>query len=270
MNAIPRRPDPGDTGRQTQQESGDDDAIRPRSQRLRLNPIWAIAIAACSLALSFRLDMTWPGPRVPALPSLEPDEAVDLSLRRLVRSRVIARLEREQRLPGPLAANQAIIDDEIARIREHSLYLKIKEKMANHLRDNGYQKIPIKRTTDPREPMLSIEPETVLYNFIHSQRARCPSPGEKVAAFLREHEATAGRPIVADDGAGGFDMAFTFLIQVLFEFPDELARVAGSVQIYPAAVESDDENHSQQEHGPTWKNDEEADCCFGWRVRGSL
>jgi hypothetical protein len=113
----------------------------------------------------------------------------------------------------------------------------------------GYQTVRIMRTDDPREPMLSFEAETSLNNFIHSLRGSCPAPDEKVAAFLRDHEATFGKSIVARDDAGGYDLAFTFLIQLVFEFPDELAPVASSVRIRPAASASLDGHRSRQDSG---------------------
>jgi hypothetical protein len=107
--------------------------------------------------------------------------------------------------------------------------------MAEHLRNNGYQSVPIPRTAGPREPMLSIEAETSLIKFVYSLRAICPAPDAKVAAFLRDHEATFGDSIAAHNGAGGYDVAFAFLIQLVFEFPDELAPVASAVKFLPGS-----------------------------------
>ena len=209
-----------------------------------MSPLAATAIAGLGLALVFVLDTGWFKFHVTALPSLGPAEAVDLSLRRLARSRVVNRLQREHRLNGSLIENQSVIDDELARIREHALYVMIKEKMAEHLRNKGYQSIPILRTDDPREPMLSFEAETTLNDLIHSLRSFCPAPDQKIAAFLRDHKAAFGDSIVAHNDAGGYDVAFTLLIQLVFEFPDELAPVASAVRVVRVASASLEDDRS--------------------------
>jgi hypothetical protein len=244
MNASRSPSEPNDAGCQLPRVHENDDVTRRRKRGLRLNPLVATTIAALGLALVFALDTGWFKFHVTALPSLGPAEAVDISLRRLARSRVVNRLQREHRLTGSVIENQSVIENELARIREHALYLMIKEKMAEHLRNMGYQSVPIMRTDDPREPMLSIEAETKLHNFIHSLRAFCPAPDEKVAAFLRDHEAAFGDSIVAHDGAGGYDVGLAFLIQLVFEFPDELAPVASAVRVLPVASASLDDDRS--------------------------
>ena len=249
MNASPSPFQQNDARCQSPRVRQNDDAPRRQSRGLRVSPLLATTIASFGLALVFGLDTGWFKFHVTALPSLGPAEAVDLSLRRLARSRVVNRLQREHRLNGSLIENQSVIDDELARIREHALYVMIKEKMAEHLRNKGYQSVPIVRTDDPREPMLSIEAETTLHNFIQSLRAFCPAPGEKVAAFLRDHEATFGDSVVAHDGAGDYDMAFTLLIQLVFEFPDQLAPVAGAVRIRPVVSTPLDGHRSRQDSG---------------------
>jgi hypothetical protein len=211
-----------------------DAASRRGSLDFRLSPMVATVIAALGLAMVFGLENNWSEFHGTALRSVSPAESVDIWLRRLVRSRVVNRLQRERRVNGSLIENQAAIDDELARIRNHPLYLTIKEKMAEHLRNNGYQSVQITQTADPREPMLSIEAETSLVKFAHSMRAICPAPDAKVAAFLRDQEATFGGSIVTHIGDGGYNVAFAFLIQFVFEFPDELAPVASAVKVVPA------------------------------------
>jgi hypothetical protein len=234
MNASSSPFERNDAGSQLPEVRNDHDAPRRQLRGLRLNPLGATAIAGLCLAMVFGLDNNWFEYHGTALRSVSPAESVDIWLRRLVRSRVVNRLQRERRVNGSLIENQAAIDGELARIRNHPLYLTIKEKMAEHLRNNGYQSVQITRTADPREPMLSIEAETSLVKFVHSLRAICPAPDAKVAAFLRDQEATFGGSLAAHNGAGGYDVAFAFLIQFVFEFPDELAPVASAVKVVPA------------------------------------
>jgi hypothetical protein len=234
MNSSPSPFEQNDARFQLPRFHNGDAASRRGSRNFRLSPLGATVIAALGLAMVIGLENNWFEFHGTALRSVSPAESVDIWLRWLVRSRVVNRLQRERRVNGSLIENQAAIDDELARIRNHPLYLMIKEKMAEHLRNKGYQSIPIVRTTDPREPMLSAEAQIALVDFIHSLRAICPAPDAKVAAFLRDQEATFGGSIVTHIGDGGYNVAFAFLIQLVFEFPDELAPVASAVKVVPA------------------------------------
>ena len=107
----------------------------------------------------------------------------------------------------------------------------------DHLENQGFQHVPIIQTTDLSEPGLLSEAETAIHNDIHSLRAYCPVSNERVTVFSH-HEANFGKAIAAHDGAGGYEVAFTLLIQLLFEYPDDLAPVARAVRIYPIAADS--------------------------------
>jgi hypothetical protein len=235
MNSSPSPFEQNDARFQLPGFHNGDAASRRGSRNFRLSPLGATVIAALGLAMVIGLENNWFESHGTALRSVSPAESVDIWLRSLVRSRVVNRLQRERRVNGSLIENQETIDGELARIREHPLYLMIREKMAEHLRNKGYQSVPIVRTTDPREPMLSEETQIALVNFIRSLSAFCPAPDAKVAAFLRDHEAIFGDSIAAHNGAGGYDVAFAFLIQLVFEFPDELAPVASAVKFLPAS-----------------------------------
>jgi hypothetical protein len=217
---------------------GEPEKPLPWKRGLRLGPTAAIVVAAAGLALIYELDTNHFGFQFQTPPSSSPDEAVDISLRRLVRTRIADRFRREKGLSGSLLEIESAIDDEFARIREHPLYLMIKEKMANHLRNAGYENVPIKKTPDPQLPMmLSIEAETALHNFTHSMRANCHAPNGKAAALLRYQEEHFGKSIAAHDGTGGYDVALSFLIQLLFECPDDLSKDVDAFRFFPIATE---------------------------------
>ena len=203
--------------------------VRRRRRRIRLSPVVAIAIAAAGLALSFgpSSDHSCCSLRKP--PTVGPDEAVDISLERLVRSRVTERFKNQNRLDASHQRNRELIDGELHRIREHALYARIKQKLTDHLRNEGYERVPIRPTQDPKDWMLSADAEFTLNGFIHSLRASLPAPNEKVAAFLQDQEALFGKSIADSRGANRYDMAFTFLIQLLFEYPDDLEPIANAV-----------------------------------------
>jgi hypothetical protein len=209
----------------------------PRSHRLRLSPLVAIAIASIGLALVFGLDTDRFGfhLRTPEKTSLA--EAVDISLQRLMRSRVAERLRREHRLHALPHLNRTTIDGELGRIRERALYAMIKDKMTDHLRNEGYHRVPIKRTMDPKEFMLSAEAENSLNTFIHSLRASFPAPNEKVATFLEDMKKSFGDSIVAYRADGGYDVAFTVLIRLIHDYPDDLEPVAAAVRFLPRREE---------------------------------
>jgi hypothetical protein len=236
-----RADSPSDRDEAACQESpvgGEPENPMPWKRGLRLGPTAAIVLAAAGLALVYGLDTNRFGFLLQASPTSSPGEAVDISLRRLVRTRVAKRLRREKRLNGSFLEDQSAIDGEIERIREHPLYLTIKERMADHLRNAGYELVPIKRTPDPHLPMmLSTEAELTLHNYAHSMRANCRVPNGKAAALLRDQEEQFGKSIAAHDGTGDYDAALSFLIQLLFECPDDLSEDVDAFRFFPLATE---------------------------------
>ena len=88
-----------------------------------LNPMVAIAIASVALALIFGLETGRLGFHLWALETSNPAQAVDISLERLMRSRVTMRLRREHRLNASPNVNEKTIEAELRRVREHPLYL---------------------------------------------------------------------------------------------------------------------------------------------------
>ena len=147
------------------------------------------------------------------------------------------RLGRSHALTDSLGANNELIDDELARIRQHPLYGAIKDKMMDHLRTVGYERVPLHDKQDFRFLMLSTESEGALNTFIHSLRVTFPHPNEKVAALLDNNESMLGTCFVKDRIGRRYDTACTYLIQLLFEFPDDLKDVANSIgfRLSPAA-----------------------------------
>jgi hypothetical protein len=208
------------------------DAPQLRRRHLRLSPIVAIAVAAAGLALVFGLDSDRLGFLLGNPPAVSPEEAVDISLQRLMRTRVAERLRKAHRLDASPQRNRETIDDELGRIRVHPLYAVIKEKMAEHLRNDGYERITINLAPGPKDPMLSLEAETMLNRFIHALRASLPAPNEKLAAFLKDRERFFGKSIVEHRAGDRYDVAFTFLIQLLFDYPDDIEPVASAISFF--------------------------------------
>jgi hypothetical protein len=218
---------------------GDDVGNVPptRRRRIRLSPFVAVAIASIGLMLVCGLDTDRFGFHrwTPETSSLA--EAVDISLQRLMRSRVTERLQREHRLNALPHEYRTTIDGELGRIREQAIYAMIKDKMTDHLRNEGYHRVPIKRTMDLKESMLSAEAENSLNKFIHSLRASFPAPNEKVATFLKDMKNSFGGSIVAYGTDDGYDVAFTVLIQLIHDYPDDLEPVATAVRLLPRREE---------------------------------
>ena len=127
------------------------------------------------------------------MPECSPSEAVDISLQRLMRSRVSQRLQRERRLNASPHANRAMIDDELGRIREHPLYVMIKGKMTDHLRNEGYDRVPLHQPQDLKAPMLSLDADASLETFMYSLQAFFPARNEKIVTFLKDHEEICGK-----------------------------------------------------------------------------
>jgi hypothetical protein len=205
--------------------------------QFRLSPIGAISIAVAIFTVGVWSASDPDRLRLGKLLACSPAEAVDISLQRLARSRVVRRLQREHRLSDSPIKNRSIIDEEIDRIREHPIYVMIKERLTDHLWNQGYNSVPLIRTQDPKKSMLSMDAEFKLNAFIHSLRASTPAPNEKVATFLRNQEEAFGNSIVARGPADRYDVAFTLLIQLLFEYPDDLKPVACAVRILADAAQ---------------------------------
>ncbi len=226
------------------------DAPQPRRRHLRLSPI--AAIAAAGLALAFGLDSDRLGLQLRDPSAVSPAEAVDISLQRLVRTRVAQRLQKEHRLNVSPQRNRQTIDDELRRMRVHPLYAVINEMMTEHLRNEGYDRVTINPTLDQQDSMLSMDAETTLNQFIHSLRASFPAPNEKIASFLKDQEDVFGKSIVERRSADRYDAAFTFLIQLLFEYPDDFKPVAGAVKFFPRSSQ-DIERGIRGEVNPTFE-----------------
>jgi hypothetical protein len=226
-----------EAGRSGPPIGGVDDDPQPRLRHLGLSPMVAITIATAGLALGFGLETDRFGFRLRNLPECSPAEAVDISLQRLMRLCVSQRLQRERRLNASPYANRATIDDELGRIREHPLYVMIKERMTDHLRNEGYERVALHRTEDPNIIMLSLDAEAALSMFIHSLRASVPTPNEKIVTFLKDQEEICGKSIVARRGADRYDVYFPFLIQLLGEYPDGLEPIAKAVEFVPRPSE---------------------------------
>jgi ATP-dependent Clp protease adapter protein ClpS len=210
--------------------SGESDCS-PRCQRrrFRLSPIAALVIASMAVAIGFGLENNWfdSGRREQQTRSIA--EAVDISLQRLMRTRVAQRLEREHRLIASSFDKRPTVDDELGRLRANRLYLRIREMMTQHLRHEGYDRVSLKRTLDPKVFMLSDDVEFSLNKFLHSVRTAFPAPNEKVATYLEIQEHIFGSAIVTQCNDERYDAAFYFLINLLCEFPDDLETVTGAV-----------------------------------------
>jgi hypothetical protein len=209
-----------------------------RRRHFRLSPFMAIGIAAAGLALGIGLETGRSGSQRGAERTLGPVEAADFALQHLMHTRVAQRLDRQQRRRNSSQArNQAAIDTELARVRERSLYVMIKEMMADHLRSEGYDRIPLIATDDPNDPKLSLDAKVALQAFITSLRASFLATNENLVTFLKNEEEANGEWVVVHRGAGRYDAAFTLLIQLLCEFPDDLEPVASSVTFHPIPEE---------------------------------
>jgi hypothetical protein len=211
-----------------------------RRRNFRLSPVTAIGIAAAGLALGFGLETGHFGFHVGAERTLGPVPAADFALQNLMRTRITQRLDRQRRLNSPQARNQVAIDTELARVREHSLYVTIKEMMADHLRSEGYARIPLTATDDPNDPMLSLDAKAALHAFINSLRISFIATNENLVSFLENVEEANGESVVVHRGAGRYDATFALLIQLLCEFPDDLEPVASSVTFRPIPAEEID------------------------------
>ena len=208
-----------------------------RRTHFRLNPIVATAIASVGLALIFGFENGRLNFRSSTLETASPAAAVDISLERLLRPRVTRRLQTEHRLNALPIVNEKVIDEELRRTREHPLYLMIKAIMTDHLEEQGYQRVAIKRTMDERHLMLSMNEEAALYKIIRSYRSTFSVSDQKAAKFFNEQEQLFGSSSVSCRGAGCYDTSFAVLIQLLAEFPKDLDPVAGTISILHRSTE---------------------------------
>ena len=124
---------------------GANDAPAPRRHRLRSSPLLAIAVASAGLALGFGLETNPFGFSLWSLPSCTPAEAADMSLQRLMRLRLAQRFQAERRPNASSDENRPTIDDELDRICKHPLYVAINESMTDHLRNEGFDRVQLRR-----------------------------------------------------------------------------------------------------------------------------
>ena len=227
------------------------EAPPPRRTYLRLSPITAMIVAAAALALDFECANHRLGLQL-GKHTVSPAEAVDISLQRLGVLRVVARFQRANRLNGSPEKNRRTVDDELSRIRSHPLYTMIKERMTEHLRNKGFDRVTINTTLDAKDPMVSMDAEITLHRFIHTLRASFPAPNGTLVAFLNEQEVILGTSIVEHRGEGHYDAALTLFIQLLFEFPEGIAPVAGSVKLVPRSGQDIEQDfRGRQSVGPS-------------------
>jgi hypothetical protein len=208
-----------------------------RRRHFRLSPVMAIGIAAAGLALGVGLETGHFSFHLGAEKTLSLEEGVDISLRLLMRARVIGRLEREGRLNNTQARNLATVENELQRLRKHPLYVTIKEMSTAQLRTEGYDRIHLTATGDSIDTTLSFAALTALHRFISSLRASFPATNETFVSFLNDEEEANGESVVVHSGAGPYDATLAVMIQLVCEFPNDLEPVASSVTFHPIPAE---------------------------------
>ena len=119
--------------------------LRRRKEHVRLNPIAAIAIAAAGLALAIGLENDRFGFQPPESACVQPGRG---------RGHLVATRDPCTSLPeaaegGPLQRlagyePHVAFDDALGRIRQHPVYVMIKEMMTDHLRNHGYNRVPLR------------------------------------------------------------------------------------------------------------------------------
>jgi hypothetical protein len=211
-----------------------------RRRLVRLSPITAIGIATAGLVLGVELETHHFGSHLGAAKTLGLEEGVDISLRLLMRARVIGRLEREGRLNDTQARNLATVENELGRLRKHPLYVTIKEMTTAKLRTEGYDRIHLTATGDSIDTALSLDAISALHGFITSLRASFPATNENFVNFLNDEEEANGESVVVHSGAGLYNAALVVMIQLVSEFPDDLEPVASSVTFHPIPAEEID------------------------------
>lgn len=58
---------------------------------------------------------------------------------------------------------------------------------------------------------------------------------------MRDQEERLGKSMAAHDGTGGYDVALSLLIQLLFEYPDDLSQDVNAVRFFPLTTEEIEE-----------------------------
>jgi hypothetical protein len=214
-----------------------------RRRRTRLHPVAVLAVTCAGLSLCFEYQIGHVGfghgqPRTVSL-----SEAVDISVERLTWSRVKERLGKTDRLSASMERNRLLIHNELVKIRENPLHAMITKMMTDHLRNKGFDRVSLAFTAE-KEPMLSWDAEFTLNDFIHSLRASFLAPNDNVAAFLVDQEARFGKSIVDYRGAQLFDTSFPFLIQLLYEMPDDIKPIADAVTFRASGRSKGNLNHA--------------------------
>jgi hypothetical protein len=212
--------------------------LRHRLGGFFFSPLAAIAVAVPVLALVLEPERGLRAFAGRKSRAVDAAAAADISLHRLVRSRVSDRLRRQNRDAISLEAHSELVEAELRRIGQNPLYLRIQEMMRSDLASEGFERVSVQPLVNTNYCMLANECEISINTFLHSLRASVTAPNEQVAAFLNEHETQFGKSIVYRRGRNRFDMTLTFLIQVLFEFPDECERVAQSIRFTQNRPES--------------------------------
>jgi hypothetical protein len=208
-----------------------------RTHHSRLSPITAIVVAAAGMALGFGAENDHFGCQLEEAKTLVPAEVADISLKRRMVSRITGRIAREGLLNNSITRNAVVIDNELRKVRGHPLYVTIKEMITNHLRTEGYERVPVTNTAAPESAILSADAATSLYTFIHSLRVSLTASNERLETFLKVHEKTFGASTVTHCGAGRYVVSFPFLIQLLCEFPDDLEPSASKIRFLPLPPE---------------------------------
>ena len=137
------------------------------------------------------------------------------------------------------------IDTELAIVREHPLYVRIKEMITGHLTINGYDRVPVTVTRYAKDPTLSLDAAAELHTYIKAVRASFPVSNEKFVTFLNDQEEIYGESIVVRRGIGRYNVVLSYLIQLLCEFPDDFESVADAVTFLPVPSEEIERRHGE-------------------------
>jgi hypothetical protein len=168
-------------------------------------------------------------------PICNPEEAVDLYLRRMLLTRIQERLAEEKRMPSALPARAAVIEVEIQALQQHPLYQIIKPVLASHLRRQGYDEISLERNTDGTFRLPNNAWETII---------RCEGATNLLIPFLAGPEPLF--PFLPERSMGptvakrqdGYVVPMDYAIQMLGRNPEEMRAIAPGVQVIPRDSES--------------------------------